>query len=201
MLSRNDVEELLTFGDSAGMEKEISTLQQTKKMKEELLPEFINAATTFIDENTARLKTCLSELDEADIWRRPNKNSNSVGNLILHLSGNIRQWIISSLGYAEDTRQRDSEFAATDGYTKSELAEKLFSIVEEAKKIINKMTPKELLTKRKVQGYLYSGIAIILHVTEHYSYHTGQVIFWTKLLKDKDLGFYTDSNLNDRNEI
>ncbi|HWC53630.1 MAG TPA: DinB family protein [Chitinophagaceae bacterium] len=170
-------------------------------MKEELLPEFINTATTFIDENTARLKTCLSELDEADIWRRPNKNSNSVGNLILHLSGNIRQWIISSLGYAEDTRQRDSEFAATDGYTKSELAEKLFSIVEEAKKIINKMTPKELLTKRKVQGYLYSGIAIILHVTEHYSYHTGQVIFWTKLLKDKDLGFYTDSNLNDRNEI
>jgi uncharacterized damage-inducible protein DinB len=201
MLSRNDVEELLTFGDSAGMEKEISTLQQTKKMKEELLPEFINAATTFIDENTARLKTCLSELDEADIWIRPNKNSNSVGNLILHLSGNIRQWIISSLGYAEDTRQRDSEFAATDGYTKSELAEKLFSIVEEAKKIINKMTPEELLTKRKVQGYLYSGIAIILHVTEHYSYHTGQVIFWTKLLKDKDLGFYTDSNLNDRNEI
>jgi uncharacterized damage-inducible protein DinB len=201
MLSRNDVEELLTFGDSAGMEKEISTLQQTKKMKEELLPEFINAATTYIDENTARLKTCLSELDEADIWIRPNKNSNSVGNLILHLSGNIRQWIISSLGYAEDTRQRDSEFAATDGYTKSELAEKLFSIVEEAKKIINKMTPEELLTKRKVQGYLYSGIAIILHVTEHYSYHTGQVIFWTKLLKDKDLGFYTDSNLNDRNEI
>jgi uncharacterized damage-inducible protein DinB len=201
MLSRNDVEELLTFGDSAGMEKEISTLQQTKKMKEELLPEFINAATTYIDENTARLKTCLSELDEADIWIRPNKNSNSVGNLILHLSGNIRQWIISSLGYAEDTRQRDSEFAATDGYTKSELAEKLFSIVEEAKKIINKMTPEELLKKRKVQGYLYSGIAIILHVTEHYSYHTGQVIFWTKLLKDKDLGFYTDSNLNDRNEI
>jgi uncharacterized damage-inducible protein DinB len=170
-------------------------------MKEELLPEFINAATTFIDENTARLKTCLSELDEADIWIRPNKNSNSVGNLILHLSGNIRQWIISSLGNAEDTRQRDSEFAANDGYTKSELAEKLFSIVEEAKKIINKMTPEELLTKRKVQGYLYSGIAIILHVTEHYSYHTGQVIFWTKLLKDKDLGFYTDSNLNERNEI
>jgi uncharacterized damage-inducible protein DinB len=124
-----------------------------------------------------------------------------VGNLILHLSGNIRQWIISSLGYAEDTRHRDSEFAANDGYTKSELAEKLFSIVEEAKLIINKMTPEELLKKRKVQGYLYSGIAIILHVTEHYSYHTGQVIFWTKLLKDKDLGFYTDSNLNDRNEI
>lgn len=170
-------------------------------MTGEFLQEFISAATNYIDENTVKLDVCLNELDEADVWRRPNIHSNSVGNLMLHLSGNIRQWVISSLGNMEDTRQRDSEFAAESGYSKAALREKLFSTVEEAKKIINKMTPEEILKKRKVQGYSNSGISIILHVTEHYSYHTGQIIFWTKLLKDKDLGFYAGQNLNVRNEI
>jgi uncharacterized damage-inducible protein DinB len=170
-------------------------------MTEEFLHEFAHAATNYIDDNTTKLEACLNELEEADTWRRPNEHSNSVGNLILHLSGNIRQWVISSLGNREDTRERDSEFAANSGYSKAELREKLFSTVEEAKKIINNITPEEILKKRKVQGYSYSGISIILHVTEHYSYHTGQIIFWTKLLKDKDLGFYAGSNLNARNEI
>ena len=169
-------------------------------MTEEFLPEFTNAAIQYIDENTAKLKACLDELDEADTWRRPNDHSNSVGNLLLHLSGNIRQWVISSLGNIEDSRQRETEFAATGGYTRSELKEKLFSTVEEAKAIIKNMTLAEILKKRKVQGYSYSGISIVLHVTEHYSYHTGQIIFWTKLLKDKDLGFYAGVDLNVKNE-
>lgn len=170
-------------------------------MTEELLQEFINGAIRYIDENTKKLKACLDELEEADTWRRPNEHSNSVGNLLLHLSGNIRQWVISSLGNIEDRRQREKEFAAIGGYTRSELKEKLFSTVEEAKAIIKNMTITEILKKRKVQAYSYSGISIILHVTEHYSYHTGQIIFWVKLLKDKDLGFYAGVDLNARNEI
>lgn len=170
-------------------------------MPEEFLQEFIDTATNYIDENTEKLNTCFNELEEADLWRRPNEYSNSPGNLILHLSGNIRQWVISSLGNIEDSRQREKEFAADGGYSKSELMEMLFSTVEEAKKIITNMDSKEILKKRKVQGQSYSGIAIILHVTEHYSYHTGQIIFWTKLLKNKDLGFYAGANLNVKNEI
>lgn len=170
-------------------------------MTEEFLQEFIDAATNYIDENTVKLKVCLDELEEGDVWRRPNEHSNSVGNLILHLSGNIRQWVISSLGNIEDIRQRDSEFAANSGFSKAELREKFFSTIAEAKKIIEKINPEDILKKRKVQGNAYSGVSIILHVTEHYSYHTGQIIFWTKLLKDKDLGFYAGIDLNSRNEI
>ena len=170
-------------------------------MTRDFLEEFISTAINHIDENTGKLKVCLNEFEEADVWRRPNEHSNSVGNLVLHLCGNIRQWVISSLGNIEDTRQREKEFAADSGYSKSELTEKLFSTVEEAKKIIKNITSKEILKKRKVQGHSYTGIAIILHVTEHYSYHTGQIIFWTKLLKDKDLGFYAGVDLNVRNEI
>ena len=170
-------------------------------MKEEFLPEFINAAIRYFDENTAKLQACLDELEEADTWRRPNEHSNSVGNLLLHLSGNIRQWAISSLGNSEDSRQREKEFAADGGFTKSELKEKLFSTIEEAKAIIKNITLPEILKKRNVQAYHCSGIHIILHVTEHYSYHTGQIIFWTKLLKNKDLGFYAGVDLNVKNEM
>jgi uncharacterized damage-inducible protein DinB len=169
-------------------------------MLQEFANEFISQAIHRIDENTKKLTVCLSELEETDIWKRPNQNSNSVGNIILHLCGNIRQYIISSLGNAKDTRERDKEFSADGGYSKEELHKKFIATVEEAKNIIQNISNKELLRKRKVQGFYYSGIGIIIHVTEHLSYHTGQIIFWTKLVKNKDLGFYAGINLNAQNE-
>jgi len=170
-------------------------------MSNEFLQEFISTITGLMDENTQKLKTCLDELEEPDIWKRPNQHSNSVGNLVLHLSGNIRQWIISSLGKQEDTRNRDGEFSAEGGYNKMQLAEKLFSTVEQAKNVITNISSEEILQKRKVQGNTVSGIEAIIHVTEHYSYHTGQVIFWVKLLRDKDLGFYANVDLNEKNKV
>jgi uncharacterized damage-inducible protein DinB len=169
-------------------------------MQEEFLEEIIREVLNVMDENSKKLKTCLDELDETDIWKHPNQHSNSIGNLVLHLSGNIRQWIISSLGNIEDSRDRDQEFSADGGYSKSQLAEKLFSTVEDAKNIIRNISVEDVLKKRKVQGTMVSGIAAIIHVAEHYSYHTGQVIFWTKLVKDIDLGFYSSANLNAKNE-
>jgi uncharacterized damage-inducible protein DinB len=168
-------------------------------MTQELIKEFLTASTQKFEENTKKLITCLNELDETDTWKRPNKNSNSIGNLILHLCGNIRQYVISSLGHLPDVRERDKEFSAKDGYSKQELINKLKDTVDEAVNIIRNITVEELLRKRQVQGYFHSGIHTVVHVTEHYSYHTGQIIFWTKLLKNKDLGFYAGINLNLRN--
>ena len=170
-------------------------------MTEEFVKEFIDQSITRIDENTQKLITCLDELEEAETWKRPNQHSNSVGNIILHLCGNMRQYAISSLGNIKDTRERDKEFSAAGGYSKSELLKKLSDTLEQAKNIIKDISEKELLRKRQVQGFTHSGVGIIIHVTEHYSYHTGQIIFWTKLLRDKDLGFYADINLNAKNEV
>jgi len=169
-------------------------------MAEEFIKEFIDQCLFRISESTAKLTTCLDELEEVEIWKRPNPHSNAVGNIILHLCGNIRQYAISSLGNTEDMRERDKEFSAVSGYSKSELIKKLITTVEEAKNIIQNTDSSELLRKRKVQGFYHSGIGIIIHVTEHYSYHTGQIIFWTKLLKDKDMGFYSGIDLNVKNE-
>jgi uncharacterized damage-inducible protein DinB len=169
-------------------------------MNEEFINEFTAQAIHRLDENTPKLIACVRELDDAEIWKRPNPHSNSVGNIILHLCGNIRQYAISSLGNRKDVRQRDKEFSADGGYSASELMKKLTDTLDEAKGIIQNITEAELLRKRKVQGYTHSGIGIIIHVTEHYSYHTGQIIFWTKLLRDKDLGFYAGVDLNAKNE-
>lgn len=160
-----------------------------------LAAEFIQQACFRMDESTRMLRTAFDELDEADLWKRPNAASNSVGNLILHLCGNIRQYAISALGGTEDLRERDAEFAARAGYDKAALLEKLLATVDQAKETIRNADAENLLRVRSVQGFRLSGLGIVLHVVEHYSYHTGQIAFWTKLLKDKDLGFYAGIDL------
>jgi hypothetical protein len=170
-------------------------------MSEKFAREFITQSVDRINQNTPKIIRCINELEEAEVWRRPNNASNSIGNLVLHLCGNITQYIISSIGEKEDIRQRDEEFSATGGYLKSALIFKLTSIVEEATTIINNMNAEDLLGKRSVQGFQSSGMGNIIQVTEHYSYHTGQIVFWTKLVTSKDLGFYAGIDLNKKNEI
>ena len=168
-------------------------------MNSSIAKEFREQCISRIEENTPRIDKCLAELTEDEVWARPNDASNSIGNMILHLCGNIRQYAISSLGGIPDVRQRDEEFAAKGGYTRQELLDKLSATVSEAIDTIRNADEESLLKVRSVQGFDLSGIGIIIHVTEHYSYHTGQIAFWTKLLKAKDLGFYANIDLNIKN--
>lgn len=163
------------------------------------LKEFISQSVFRLTENTGRIVKCLDEIEETQIWERPNENSNSIGNIILHLCGNIRQYAISSLGNTEDVRKRDKEFSIKEGFDKKELSAKLKNTVDEAVVIIENLTEAELIKLYSVQGFNLSGIGIIIHVTEHFSYHTGQIAFWVKILKNKDLGFYANIDLNVKN--
>ena len=162
--------------------------------------EFVENSIYRIDESTRMIKKAFQELSEADIWQKPNNSSNTIGNLILHLCGNIGQYVIASLGEKLDTRERDIEFSTADGLAKAELLEKLINTVEIAKSTIKNVTTEQLLKKRMVQGFHFSGIGVVIHAVEHYSYHTGQIAFWTKILKDKDLGFYDGLDLNTIND-
>ena len=169
-------------------------------MEKELSVEFINQSIFRMDESTQRIALCLEALPEEAIWQRPNNASNSIGNLILHLCGNIRQYAISALSGVQDARERDAEFAARNGPGKFQLLERLTHTVTEAKAVMRDLHTNDLLRMRMVQGYHLSGIGIVIHVTEHYSYHTGQIAFWTKCLQDRDLGFYAGIDLNIKNE-
>jgi len=165
----------------------------------EIVKEFIDQSIIRLDEYTKKVERCIEELNEEEIWMRPNENSNSIGNLVLHIHGNITQYIISSLDNHEDMRDRNHEFDARHGYNRSKLIQMLTSLSSNIKAIINQISIDDLLKIRSVQGFRLSGLGIIYHVVEHYSYHTGQIVFWTKLLKNRDLGFYNDLDLNQRN--
>ncbi len=169
-------------------------------MRSPEIQEFATQIARYMEMNTPRIEKALAELTEAELWQRPNAQSNSVGNLLLHLCGNITQYVLSSLGSQPDQRVRDTEFAAEGGGNKAELLEKLSGIVRQAAQIIRNTSQEEMLRERTVQGFQMSGIAIAIHVCEHYSYHTGQIAFWVKLLKNKDLGFYAGVNLNAKNQ-
>jgi len=161
--------------------------------------EFIEQSIYRIEESTQRIIKCLDEIDDTEIWKSPNDQLNSIGNLILHLCGNIRQYTISALGGAKDTRERDKEFSTKTGPSKSALLNQLVHTVSEATGIIKNIDERSLTKIYSVQGFNLSGIGIIIHITEHYSYHTGQIAFWTKQIKNKDLGFYANIDLNVKN--
>jgi uncharacterized damage-inducible protein DinB len=168
-------------------------------MEDVFRKELIDQTLKSIDENTSKINASLKQLNEKYIWFRHNEHVNSVGNIILHLCGNIRQYIISSLGGVPDIRERDLEFSTTGGFTIAELADRWQEIIREAKTIIARAGTENLLRERVVQGTTHSGVSIIVHVTEHYSYHTGQIILLTKLYKNMDMGFYAGVDLNKRN--
>ncbi len=168
-------------------------------MRTAISKEFIEQSIYRIEENTKRITKCLLEIDDTEFCKIPNEHSNSIANLVLHLCGNIRQYVISALGELSDVRERAKEFSATSVQTKSELLDKLHATIAEATSIIKAMDDARLLKIYSVQGFTLSGIGIIIHVTEHYSYHTGQIAFWTKQLKNKDLQFYENIDLNVKN--
>lgn len=169
-------------------------------MDNQIQEEFVLNANYRMDESLRMIKICLDKLSEEVIWQKPNEATNSIGNLILHLCGNITQYGIASLQGIEDNRNRDEEFSVLSGYSKNELFQKLVSTVEEAKKAISEVTIEELLKKRSVQGFEFSGVGNIVHVVEHLSYHTGQIALWTKILNNRDLGFYDGVDLTVKNE-
>lgn len=161
-----------------------------------MLPQIKSSATHFLNWNLERIGRCLDELTEAQVWQRPNSSSNSVGNQLLHLCGNISQWILTGLGDAPDLRHREEEFSASGGVDKAELFFCLTRVVRESIAIIEELRGEDLVKVREVQAYRHDGVFILMHVVEHFSYHTGQIIFWTKVLKDIDLDLYAGDDLN-----
>lgn len=147
-------------------------------------------------ENLPRIKTCIDQLSETEVWQKPVPAGNSMANLLLHLRGNITQYILSGLGGLPDHRIRDEEFSAEGGYDKAALLHLITETVNNAAGVIEAVNEEELLTIRTVQGFQLSGIGIIIHVVEHLSYHTGQIALFTKMLRNTDLGFYKGVDLN-----
>jgi uncharacterized damage-inducible protein DinB len=144
----------------------------------------------FMEDFLPKIERCLEQLNDEQIWWRPNEQSNSIGNLLLHLCGNARQWIVCGVGGAEDKRNRDAEFAQRDQIPKAELHSLLKQTLQDVDGALAQYDPDRLLARRTIQGSDVSVLEAILHVVEHFSMHTGQILMLTKMLKNADLAFY-----------
>jgi Protein of unknown function (DUF1572) len=147
------------------------------------------ARHSLLEVHLPRVERCLKTLSEDDLWWRPNAASNAAGNLALHLEGNVRQWIISGIANAPDERQRDQEFAERGPVGRRVLLARLKSTASEAGSIIEDLTTHDLSSLYRIQDFSVRGYAAVGHVVEHFAYHTGQIVFITKLRTGHDLDF------------
>lgn len=145
-------------------------------------------------ESIPRIIQCLDMLSEEQVWFRPNPHANSIGTLVLHLEGNVRQWILSGLLGMHDNRDRPAEFDLSRRESVPALKARLIQLKKDISKALEGVSSDELLKVRAVQVYEESGLSILIHVIEHFSYHTGQIAWITKSTRNEDLGFYAYLN-------
>jgi len=152
---------------------------------------FLDHAAVHLEQDLMpKVRSCVELLKEKDVWWREAEVENSVGNLVLHLAGNVRQWIISGMGGAPDVRERPKEFSDRGSVTKDEALTRLERTVSEAAAVLRSLNPEELLKDRVIQGFQRTGLQAVFHVVEHFGYHTGQFVFVTKHRSKTDLKFY-----------
>jgi uncharacterized damage-inducible protein DinB len=152
---------------------------------------FIQKARELLkEEYLPKIERCVEKLTDEQVWWRPNAESNSIGNLLLHISGNARQWIVCGLGGAIDKRQRQTEFDERKIIPRDELLRILRTTIADVDDVLVRFDPAQLLDSYPIQGTEATALAAIFHVTEHFSMHAGQVIYITKLLSASDLHFY-----------
>ena len=139
------------------------------------------AAAHELDCALMRIKHCLGQLNDEQVWRRSQPSLNSIGNLILHLCGNLRQWIVAGLGGAADGRDRPAEFSEPGPIPKDELLRKVEAVVDEARAVLARQTARQLVEARRIQGFDVTGLAAIFDSVPHFRGHTQEIVHMTRL--------------------
>jgi uncharacterized damage-inducible protein DinB len=145
-----------------------------------------------------RLRGCVESLTDKQLWWRPNDTCNSVGNLLLHLNGNVRQWLVASFNRLEDSRNRPAEFNQRESISAPDLLDQLGATMQQAEEVLARLTRDDLVAQYEIQGYKVSGLDAVYQVVEHFGLHYGQVLYIVKTLNGADLGFYSELNKTGR---
>lgn len=147
-------------------------------------------------ESYPRIEKCLSTITEEQIWSAPNENMVSIGCLIKHLMGNVQQWVLAGVLALPFERNRDAEFVTEPELTKSDLLDQMNLVQQKLEAGLLQLTEEHLNQELEIQGFQTTGFSAIVHVIEHFSYHTGQIALLTKLCVNEDLGFYDGLDLD-----
>ena len=129
----------------------------------------------------SKIQNCFNQLNEAQIWWRPGSTMNSIGNLVLHLAGNLRQWGVVPFTMANDRRDRESEFQSDVRVAPDELLRTLTTVVNEAKEEWKHLAQGQLLREVDIQGFGVNHMHAIVHASSHFVGHTHQIIQLTRL--------------------
>ena len=145
---------------------------------------------TLVEQCWPRLRATVDTLTDDHVWWRPNEASNSIGNILLHVNGNVRQWVVTPFTGAADHRDRPAEFGQRNRIARSALLDDLGATIRDADRILASLTARDLTATLNIQGYTVTGLDAVYHVVEHFSMHYGQVLYVAKQLRGEDLGFY-----------
>jgi uncharacterized damage-inducible protein DinB len=156
-------------------------------LENKIAADFLNDSCRKLGLMTEYLVGCVKKLDDGQVWRRHGAYENAVGNLVLHLCGNARQWIMHGVGGAPDVRVRDAEFSAEGGMSGAELTALFESTMDEAKRVIAAVTAERMVERITPQGRDVSVLGAIYQVVGHVQQHTGQIILVTKQMLETDL--------------
>jgi uncharacterized damage-inducible protein DinB len=155
---------------------------------------FIERSRAYLtDEYRIKLRRAVEALPPGALWSRPNEEANSVGNLLLHLEGNVRQWIVSGVGGARDVRDRAREFAMREGASADELLRALGQTLDESDAVLARLEPERLSERRTIQGRDVTLLDAVYQVVQHFALHLGQIILVAKAQVPGAIKFYEDA--------
>ena len=153
--------------------------------------EFIDVSRTLLaGDYLPKLQQCAELLTDDDLWWRPNESSNSIGNMLLHLCGNLRDWIVGGVGGATIERDRSAEFSARGSMPLDDLMTEVKSTLRDVDRALADLKEDSLLEQIEVQGFEVTRLQAVYHAIEHFGYHLGQVVYVTKLRTGKDLEIF-----------
>ena len=156
--------------------------------------EMMRQASDLLDQSMTKIRHCLDQINETQAWWRPEPSMNSIGNLLLHLAGNLRQWGVVPFTLATDRRDRDSEFGAAQEASAEELLQALQNVVDEAKDQWQHLTPSQLLRPVEIQGFDVNYLYAIVHTSSHFVGHTHQIIQLARLQLGSDYKMHWTPN-------
>jgi len=151
-------------------------------MADQLLAAAVHAFTEELDSALGRITHCVGQLTDEQVWWRPRADMNSIGNLVLHLTGNVKQMIVSSLGGEPDDRDRPAEFAARGSVPKGELLRRLSDVVSRAKAVLGAATAEEFCRVRRVNTFDLTGAGAVVRCVAHFRGHAQEVIHLTRTI-------------------
>ena len=156
----------------------------------ELADALIQGVRDEMAERLEKIMHCFGQLSEEDVWWRPFESHNALGNIILHLCGNVRQWLIDGIGGTPDVRDRPAEFAQREALSKAELIARLERTIEQANQVLGSLGPDDLLEPRRIQGFEVTVMGAILSSVPHLCGHTQEIIRITRLRRGDSYQFW-----------